>query len=296
MAFLNIQKDPVRHFIRREVLGKDGKQYFDYSPLGLAPELAELFYVPIKRPRQDKEKYQPSADNDRRKRARSQEEDVEEDRDVELGRRDSRVRQSSFGLDQALDNFEAGALDFGNNDTGADDFRFPLESEGEMRARSVRESSVVSNRSNRSAASRRSSNRNGYLDEEVPLRGEGPLTVFDDLRFGTSQTQSQATTPSKGRQALEEDEDEAETQAINKTASSTWSKSTVAAISVLSEQFNAVTVSDEPVSVSFVRTSEGVCRLFCFFLLAKGNHRHPSEPQQRFSSNCWCLVPEIAWK
>ncbi|KAF9227373.1 hypothetical protein BS17DRAFT_462278 [Gyrodon lividus] len=126
MRLLEIREDPIAHFLPTKVTLKG--TFFCAGPPGLAPELSELFMRPLQSGLPSK-KRGGSPDKGGRKKPRV-ESSVQEDEEVEQGRRDTSVAPSVAIASEALGGRVSiapeGGFDFGEISGGMDDFRMDV--------------------------------------------------------------------------------------------------------------------------------------------------------------------------
>ena len=177
MRLLEIRQDPISHFLPTK--STPNGTFFCAAPPGMAPELAELFMRPVQSLAASKRRGSPAQQEGPTKKQRVDGSVVDDDEDVEVGRRDSRAPSLAFGSDilGGRASLEPG-LDFADNTAMGEDFQMDIpDADAQLDLRD-RSKSVLSDLSRLSTPVP----ENAPLDEgdESYADVTCPIATFDD--------------------------------------------------------------------------------------------------------------------
>ncbi|KAJ7680265.1 Rec8 like protein-domain-containing protein [Mycena polygramma] len=250
MRLLEIRDDPIAHFLPTKVTPNGA--FFCAAPLGLAPELTELFMRPITNMSSKRRGASPEKGSNKRPRLDGS---VNGDEEIEHGRRDASVAPSIGARSDLLGRAGSlgpdGAFDFGDQGTaGLDDYQLEVPPELEVDPR--RKSAAPSELSRLSTPM-----QDGMaFDEGVESYADAacPIVMFD------VKTQSQAV--------------ENDTEPIENEGKG-YSKNTVKALGIIRKELKPVDGDDdETKTLSFRKMADKASRRaaasFFFELLVLG--------------------------
>ncbi|KAF9070059.1 Rec8 like protein-domain-containing protein [Rhodocollybia butyracea] len=272
MRLLEIHNDPIAHFLPTKVTSEG--TFFCAGPPGLAPELAELFMIPVERLGAGKRRgASPGPDGKANKRQRL---DEPVDDEVEIGRRAASVVPGSDIMGRAGSIGPDAMLDFGGGDQSAlvDDFQFDAAAVDMNMDHMDRVSEHSKSRMSTPAAHGDVFPEEG--DDEHSANAACAISAFD------AQTQTQAGT-------------EKDVQAVD-----TYSKNTVKAISVIRRELQPMEGDEEEKVMSFRKMADKASRRaaasFFFELLVLGTRDCISVTQAAPFDNIEVKAKDKLWE